>query len=161
MFYNAYILPIMDYCYHIWGKENKACINQIHKIQLRICKIMLDLPMRSTSKSIYEDLQIMSFDNRCMYHVAVLVFKTLNNMAPSYMTELLKLSCNTAYNLRSKTNKDIVLFSTPRTNYYKDTFEYYGMTTWNSIPISIRNLEKIDSFKSNYKQFLLQKQFNS
>ena len=77
LFYNAYILPIMDYCCHIWGKENKACINQIHKIQSRICKIMLDLPMRSTSKSIYEDLQIMSFDNRCMYHVAVLVFKTL------------------------------------------------------------------------------------
>ena len=26
MFYNAYILPILDYCCHIWGKDNKGYI---------------------------------------------------------------------------------------------------------------------------------------
>ena len=157
LFYNAYIMPIFDYCCHIWGKENKTYINKINKIQVRIAKIILDKPLRAHSENIFAEIQLLSFNRRCMYHTAVLVYKTLNNMSPSYLSESLIVSNNSSYNLRSKSHRDIVLVSTPRTNYLKDTFQFYGMTIWNCIPPNIRNITQLNSFKTNYKKYLLQK----
>lgn len=154
MFYNGYILPIMDYCCHIWGKENKGSVNKIIKLQLRVGKIILDLSQKSDPKTIMSELKILSFNQRCQYHAAVLVYKTLNNMSPNYMSELLKTAENDFYNLRSQSNKQIMLRYTSRTNYFKDTFQYYGMKIWNAIPINIRNSGKINTFKSNYKKYL-------
>ena len=154
LFYNAYVLPIMDYCCYIWGKDNKTYINKVHKIQNRIGKIMLDLPLKDHSRSIYAELQISTFNNRCKYHTAVLVYKIVNNMSPSYLT--VSVSNNVSYNLRSKSHKDLVLSSRPKTNYFKDTFQHYSMTIWNSIPLNIRNTSTLNSFKTIYRRYLLQ-----
>ena len=43
MFYNAYILPVMDYCSIIWGKGNTNYINKIYRLQSRIGKIILQI----------------------------------------------------------------------------------------------------------------------
>ena len=158
LFYNAYILPIMDYCCHIWGKGNNTYINKINKLQRRICKVMLDWTFKTKSTNIYDNLQILQFNNRCMYHTAILIYKILNSMAPSYLSDLVTVSNNVSYNLRSKSHRDIVLFSTPRTNYLKDTFKFNGMKIWNSIPYNIRNCNNISSFKTSYKKYLFESQ---
>ena len=33
MFYNAYLVPIFDYCCTIWGKSNKSYINKVNNLQ--------------------------------------------------------------------------------------------------------------------------------
>lgn len=77
-------------------------------------------------------------------------------MAPTYMTELMTLSDNKIYNLRSRSRKDIVLWTRPKTNYIKDTFSYYGMNIWNNIPLNIRyvNVNNLKCFKEKYKAYL-------
>ena len=148
----------MDYCCHIWGKENKTYISKIGKIQTRICKSILDMSFRTHSENIYNELKILSFNGRCTYHTAVLAYKILNNMSHLYLSESISLSNNSSYNLRSKSHRDIVLFSTPRTNYFKDTFQYNSMRIWNSIPTNIRNANSLNSFKTNFKTYLLQRE---
>lgn len=128
IFYNAYILPILDYCCHIWGKESRKSTSKVSQIQKRIGKNIYDMPLRSSSAHIFEKLKCLPFNDRCKYHTAVLVYKTLNGMAPSYMTELIILSNNETYNLRSISRKHICLSSIPRTNYLKDTFHYYSIS---------------------------------
>jgi hypothetical protein len=64
-------------------------------------------------------------------------------MAPTYMTELMTLSDNKIYNLRSRSRKDKVLWTRPKTNYIKETFSYYGMNIWNNIPLNIRNVNNL------------------
>ena len=44
MYYNAYILPIMDYCCVVWGQKNNHCRNRILTIQNRIARIILNRP---------------------------------------------------------------------------------------------------------------------
>ena len=134
---------------------NKTSINKINQLQLRVGKVILNLPKKSNSKNILSELQLLTFNQRCQYHAAMLVYKTVNNLAPSYMYELIILAENGFYNLRSKTHKDLLLSYTPRTRYFKDTFQYYAMKIWNSIPIEIRKNENIKSFKTNYKTYLL------
>ena len=82
--------------------------------------------------------------------------RIINNMAPAYMNELMTISNNKSYNLRSNLRNDIALSNRPRTNYLKDTFSYFSMNIWNSIPLDIRKSKQLKNFKVNYKAHLLQ-----
>ena len=96
-----------------------------------------------------------SFNERCKYHSAVLIYKVINQIAPAYLLDILTFSRNEKHNLRSSIHNDLVLQKIPRTNYYKDSFSYYSMKVWNDIPVDIRSVPKIQSFKSKYKNYLL------
>lgn len=155
MFYNAYILPIMDYCCVVWG-QNGHYKNKISKIQRRIARIILNKPNRSPSTNLLDGLNWMSFENRCKYHTALLVFKTMNNDSPEYMHDILKFSQNSTHHLRSETNKNLTLRAKPRTNYYKQSFSYNSFIVWNDIPMLIKTSRSVNSFKSRCKDFLQQ-----
>ena len=154
LFYNSYILPVFDYCCTIWGKDNKRYINKIYKLQKRVAKIILNKPLRSPTIGLLKELNWLSFSDRCKYHAGVLVFKALNNMAPNYLSELLTLSNNDNYSLRSMNNCDLVVKRKYRTNLYQDSFTSFSMKIWNDIPTSIRKSYSLHTFKNNFKLYL-------
>ena len=117
LFYNSYIIPVFDYCCTVWAKNNNRYVNKVYMLQKRTAKIILNKPLRSPSVGLYKELNWLSFSDRCKYHSAVLVYKTLNNMAPSYLSEILKFSQNEKYSLRSANRHDLVLKIKPRTNF--------------------------------------------
>ena len=155
LFYNSYILPVFDYCCTIWGKDNKSYINKINNLQKRAAKIILNKPTRFPTAGLYKQLNWLSFSDRCKYYSAVLVYKTKNDMAPSYICELLIFSKNKHYSLRSIMHNDLVLNRKPRTNLFKDTFAHYSMNVWNNIPTFIKTSSSLKSFKYQYKCFLI------
>ena len=155
LFYNAYILPMFDYGCLVWGKGTNSYVNKIINLQKRIAKIILGKSKRAPSTDLFKELKWLKFSDRCKYHSAVLVYKTLNNMAPSYMSEIVSFSENNLYMLRSVTNKDIVLQTRPRTNYMKSSFTYYSRNVWNIIPLEIRESKNIQTYKIKFKQYLI------
>ena len=157
MYYNAYILPIFDYCCHIWGKDNKSHIKRVKTLQTRTAKIILKLPKYSSTTNLFKKLNWLSFTERCKYHCDTLTFKILNGKAPSYMSELLTIAANNHYSLRSISNQSLILKQLPKTNYYKDSFTYYSTKTWNEISKDIRNSDSLNNFKRRYKSFLMTK----
>ena len=71
-------------------------------------------------------------------------------MVPSYLSEMLTFSMNENYSFRSTKYSDLTVKIKPRTNALKDSFTYYSMNVWNSIPTNIRmatslNLSKTDT----------------
>jgi len=158
MFYNAYILPIIDYCCVVWGQTNIKYVNRIFGMQKRIARIILNKPKMTPSNILFRELQWLPFIDRCHYHIALLVYKTCNNMAPIYMNNVLKFSENESHNLRSESNKQLSLQIIPKTKYSKKSFTYISYRVWNSIPFSIKNAKSVSSFKYKYKTFLLNQQ---
>ena len=67
--------------------------------QNRIARIILNKPKRSPTSELFEKLNWLKFSDRCKYHCAVLVFKTMYDMAPVYMSEILTFAKNESYNL--------------------------------------------------------------
>jgi len=90
----------------------------------------------------------------CKYHTSILVYKTLNNMAPSYMTDIISFSKNDHYSIRSVKHNDLVLTKKPKTQFFKDSFSYYSISIWNEIPCNIRISPSINSFQSLYRNYL-------
>lgn len=153
LFYNAYILPYIDYCCTIWGK-NKTHTKKIFTLQKRALRIITSGHEYSSTMQMFKENKVLTVFDRCKYHTAILVYKTLNNSVPSYMSEILSFSENSVYNLRSVSNNDLILSTRPNTNYMKDTFMYFSIDVWNSIPNHIKSLS-LHSFKDKYKSSLI------
>ena len=96
----------------------------------------------------------LTFPDRCNYQSALLVYKTLNDNAPSYMTEIISTENNATYHLRSLSHKDLSLSTRPKTKYMMDTCSYYSLNIWNNIPLQIRKISNENHFKKAYKEYL-------
>jgi hypothetical protein len=92
LFYNAYIMPQFDYCSTIWVKEKGKEINKLLKIQKRAARIILHQSIKTASAPLFKELQWLTFNHRYIYNLAVLIYKALNDLTPSYVKELLVVS---------------------------------------------------------------------
>ena len=113
--------------------------------------------MRTRSKDLFTQLRWLSFGNRCNYHTALLIYKSLNNLTPKYIKDLISFSKNSSYNLRSATRHDITN-SRDETSFKKNAFSYASMEVWNKIPTFIREAKTIQSFVKQFKNYLLNQQ---
>ena len=153
IYYNAYILPIMDYCDTIWGNTTQYNINRIVKLQKRAARTILNKTYDTPSCPLFKELKWLKFPDRIKFHKAVLVYKSLNNLSPQYISSLFVKS-ESEYNLRSITNGDLIIPKC-RLSSYKYSLNYSGANIWNSIPINIRKACTLKEFKSKYSSLLL------
>ena len=78
-----------------------------------------------------------------------MVFKTLNNQAPTYLIYMFKPACtNTQHGLRSKTSHKLYV---PKAHH--KSFRYNGPKVWNAFNDNTRTANSISQFKSEYTVF--------
>ena len=102
----------------------------------------------------FNELKWLPFPKRIQYYTCIVMYKTLNGMAPDYMTELFNKVSETHSSLRSVDN-DLLRIPYSRTSYYDRSFTLQGATQWNSLFLDIRNSPSLPSFKQNVKKYLL------
>ena len=88
--YNAYIMSTFDYCCTVWGGISKVQ-NIIFKTQKRVARLILNKPVQTSSKSMFSELQWLTFEQRYYYYIALLVFKSNHNLTPSTFVTLCPL----------------------------------------------------------------------
>ena len=154
LFHNAYFQSRMDYCCTIWGTNTKA-IRTMSKLQHRMAKIIFqNEPNKHLIDSSYLD-QWLSFEKRCVYSCAVLVYKNENGNTPPYINNLLCTSHNANYGLRSATKGNLIIPKF-RSERFKKSFSYFSTKVWNKILIEIRNIHSLNKSKSELKRHLHQ-----
>jgi len=79
----------------------------LEKSQKQIGGIILNNPTCKIDKTTFKDLHWLSFENRCFYHTAVLVYKSKAHLTPTYIDELLQFALNKDYELKSSTKGDL------------------------------------------------------
>ena len=77
-------------------------------------------------------------------------------MAPSYIIYLIHTKTNTRYLLRCNEG---VLLKHP-SGKMKKLFSVAAPTLWNALPVSLRSIKCISTFKSNLKIYLFKLAFN-
>ena len=101
LFYNSYMLSQIDYCCVVWANGSSSSINKVVKMQKKSARTILQKSYDTPSSQLFTQLKWMSFKNRCNYHTGVLVYKALNHLTPSYITELLESASFNFIRLRS------------------------------------------------------------
>ena len=95
------------------------------------------------------------FPKRIKYHKALMVYKSLNGLAPDYLANLFtKISEKHSRNLRSVTNDDLAV-PFAKTNYFQKSFSVEGANIWNSLPTDIKQIQNINTFKLSLRSHLL------
>ena len=110
MFYQSYVLPLIDYGSSSWGSTTKLNIERINKLQKRAARIILKVDYITPSVEMFQRLRWMTVSQRINYNKAVLTNKALNNLTPAYISDLLTPTA-IAYNrnLRSSENGSLMV----------------------------------------------------
>ena len=74
-----------------------------------------------------------------------MVYKSLNDLAPGYLSSKFVKRYETHYSLRDSVHKVIILC--PRTNFMKNSFSYSGAVLWNSLPCDMTEAKSLSQFK--------------
>ena len=99
------------------------------------------------------ELHWLPVEQRIIFKILLLVYKSLNNLAPSYISNLLKIYCP-GRNLRSKNQCLIVTPRSYQKTYGDRTFSVAAPWLWNALPIGIRLSDSLNSFKVAVKIYL-------
>ena len=124
LYFNAYILPMFDYCVTIWGNCSKQNIQRISKLQKKAARIILNKPNDAPSKPLFDQLKWLEFEKRIMFQKCILMYKCLNGIAPIYLEEIFTYN-EAGYSLRSCTDSKIQL-PKPKLEIYKKSFHFSG-----------------------------------
>jgi ribonuclease P/MRP protein subunit RPP40 len=151
LFFNTHILPHLDYCSSIWG-----CSPHIEKlllVQKRAARTILDIKGKNIrapenrSHLLFARLGWMNIMDRVQFRKATMVYKSLNSLAPEYLTKMFTPVSN---NTRSQSRKDVLVSPGKHKTIYENGFRHSSSHIWNNISTNTRSCNTINSFKTNY-----------
>ncbi|CAC5426205.1 unnamed protein product [Mytilus coruscus] len=156
LYFNGFILPILDYCCTIWGNTSDQNTNRLDKLQKRAARIILELPYDTPSNTMFQKLSWLRFTDRIIYHKALYVHRCLYGSVPEYLSNKISYVTNkNGMQLGSNTTQLLNIPKT-RTNTFRRSFSYSGPTLWNKLPEALRHMSNINTFKTNCFKFLLE-----
>ena len=143
----------IDYCNSLFVNLPACSLQKLQRVLNTAARIVSLRPKRDDIIPVLISLHWLPIEHRIHYKVILFVFRCLHNLAPSYLSELLKLHAPERENLRSS-DKLFLDYSIPSTKYGERAFSVSGSVLWNSLPDDIRLLDDIGSFKSKLKTWL-------
>ena len=167
------VLPVLingDQTGNIKGRSTAQNVRLIADIiecteALNISGIALFLDFKKACDSIewhfiFKTLETLGFDLPLLQWVRTLLitYKALNNLAPSYICDLLT-SYTPSRQLRSSSKHLLVSPSYNLKTYGARPFSVAAPSLWNALPCEIRNAPSVSFFKSRLKTFLFTKAF--
>ena len=136
----------------------KYLIQRLQTVQNCAARLVSCKPRYARATPILRELHWLPVESRIILKILLLVYKSLNNLAPAYINSLLK-NYKPSRNLRSV---DQGLLTIPRSNqrtYGDRAFSVAAPKLWNALPLDIRNSGLITLFKCKLKTFLFKKYY--
>ena len=115
--YNALILPHFDYCSPVWDGMSGCLSDKLQKLQNRAARVITQSPFDTSSNLLLAMIQWEKLSLRRKKQKALIMYKTLNELAPYYLQCLFTQRHVNDYNLRNLEGK--VSLPKPNTNYLR------------------------------------------
>ena len=154
----------------------QSSYRQFHSTETALIKVMNDILLQMNSQhvtmfgigkfshitpALYE-LHWLPVSLRIDYKILLLTFKCIYGLAPTYLSDLIRVKSNSSYNLRS-TGK--LLLDHPKgkmlTTLGARSLSAAAPKLWNELPVELRQATSLNSFKSRLKTYLFKKYFYS
>ena len=156
---NSLITSRLDYCNSLLAGVAGGQLDRLQCVQNSSARVVLQLPKFSSPS--LDSLHWLPIRYRIQFKTAVIVYKSLRDLGPSYLRDLLTLY-HPNRTLRSV--EDCWKLAVPRAKLPTAgdrAFQVNGPTTWNKIPLHIRASDDLNSFKKALKTFYYKQAFNS
>ena len=153
MLYRTLVEPYMNYCCIVWGGINRSgCLDKIHKIQKRYCRLITFSDYRAHSAPLFMKLKIFTIYNMFRYQASLYMYRHMSGLLPRV---LFKFQLNKEIHDHF-TRQNLNLHNAfCRTRCRQLTFQPQGLRLWNSLPMDIKNLS-FTGFKKALKIHVLE-----
>ena len=141
------VLSYLDYGSMFLSVRTVEDISTIQVLQnkaLRSClrvKNYIDVPIHE----LHLQLNVQPFDKRMQYFLLCSIYRNIKN---EFLTPIVPRKMTRMH------RAPILALATPNTDWYYRSAVYFGIKTWNILPINIRNSESLEIFKASIKQYL-------
>ena len=140
----------------IWGSAFKKHLDRLLKLQNCAARIILDMPPDAPSIPLFEKLGWLSIYERSHYNKAIILYKSINGLTPTYKTNLFQFNSLENYNVRSVSNNNM-LIKRHNTKTFEKSLQYNGPRIWNPLPQSIKYSSSLPSFKNAISKYIVSK----
>ena len=155
----ANVTCYIDQCNSLLVGLPQCQIQRLQRVQNSAARLIQNKDRRCHITPILKDLHWLPVSFRVKYKVNVTTFKALNGLGPSYLRELLHWH-EPPRPLRSATAK-LLRVPSPRYNQFgRRAFSYQAPILWNDLPLPLRELSELNTFKKKLKTFYFNLAFN-
>ena len=158
---SSLILSHLDYSNNILSGLPASTLKPLQGVQNWAARTVLCRSKYDSAREALQQLHWLPIRERIDFKVACLVFKCLNNMAPSPLSDLLSPRIYTRHTRASvNDNSELYVPLVKKNTFASRSFSVYGPTIWNTLPPNLRINKDFGTFKKHLKTFLFRRAFN-
>ena len=151
----ALIISKLDYCNALYYGCHQLVINQLQTVQNRACRVIFGLKKKDSVNDKLQSLHWLKIKERIEFKLLMLVYKSLNGLAPDYLGELISFN-----NLSGSREPSLRTLNQP-TMWSSRSFSAAAPELWNKLPTSIRQSPSLTIFKKLLKTHLYSKSYSA
>ena len=147
---HAFITSRLDYCNALYAGISQASISRLQLVQNAAARLLTKTHKHEHISPVLASLHWLPVQYRIHFKILLFVFKSLNGLAPSYVSDLLKSYAPS----RSLRSADQLLLAVPKTRLKTRgdrAFSVLAPKLWNQLPLQIRMAPTLNVFKSCLK----------
>ena len=145
----ALVQSRLDYANSLLLNTSVSNTRKLQSMQNQLARTVLWRSVDQSSTQLLKQLHWLPVICRMKYKIGLITHNVLNTGQPAYLRSLL-----THYQLtRTLRSADQHLLTVPnlKTEFARRAFSFVSPTTWNDIPLEIRQLSSVNTFKSQLK----------
>ena len=146
--YKTTIQSQIDYCLTLWGFSANKYIDEVQRFQNRAARIITgNFEYTTRGIDLVKQLGWQTIRERRDYLTGLLVYKSLNGIAPTYLQDLFTY-CRDTHSLQTRSATSNNLFI-PGINkqVYSHSLQYNGSKIWNGLSSTAKDAHSLNVFK--------------
>ena len=146
-----FFCPHFRYCCSVWGCCGSREINQLQKLQNRAARIVTNSSFDTPSRPLIERLGWRTIEQLISIESKTVVFKSLNELAPQYLSSLFKRNSQCSCRCLRNTETDLRVPQKTSANGQK-CFSFRGAKLWNSLLAESKQASSLNNFKKSVQR---------
>ena len=153
------IISKLDFCNSLYMNLPNKRLRKLKSILNGCVRFIYNVHDRSEDLlPYYKMAHILSIDERIFFKVCLLSYKVVYGMSPDYLMEIVEIDRSSdTNNTRARPAEDNLLMKLPKMSRLKASnrrFSNYAPVSWNSLPLRLRAISDVSSFKKMLKNYL-------
>ena len=143
----------LDYCNALLYGTSKTNLDKLQRIQNTLARVVAGTRKRDHITPVLKDLHWLPVEQRINYKIAVITHKVLQEKQPTYLAELVSIY-QPRRSLRSDSQSLLSRSWTPALRIADRSFSTAAREIWTTLPLSLRLVNNLFTFKKLLKTHL-------